>query len=391
MFSLFGAKRPAPPAQIQSLAEGNTAFALDLYSELKRQPGNLFFSPYSISTALAMTYAGAQGETEKQMAQVLHFDQDERKVHAALGELQQHLGEAASQKGIELHIANGLWAQQGHPFRSAFLKIAKECYQAETRQADFETQAERVRHEINHWVAQATKEKIQNILAQGSLNDLTRLVLANAIYFKGLWAKPFDRADSSNQPFHLSPTREASVRLMHHVDSVRYAENSTFQAVELPYQGNQLAMVVLLPRQINGCRDMEDRLTPALLARTLGEMKRREVEIFLPRFKLESGFDLSHTLATMGMTDAFGPKADFSGMDGTRLLFISGVFHKAWGEVDEEGTEAAAATVVCVVGLALEKAPPPPPIFRADHPFIFLIRDTRSGSLLFLGRFSRPA
>ena len=177
---------------------------------------------------------------------------------------------------------------------------------------------------------------------------------------------------------------------MHHLDRVRYMENGDFQAVELPYKSNELSMVILLPRQVEACGALENRLTPALLSDVLAQMKAQKVDIFLPRFKLESSFDLSNTLVSMGMPDAFGPKADFSGIDGTRNLYISGVFHKAWGEVNEEGTEAAAATGVGMRATAIQKSPPPPPIFRADHPFLFFIRDTRSGSLLFLGRLTDP-
>ncbi len=388
--SILGSPPSARSAQTQSLVDGNTAFALDLYGQLKSKPGNLFFSPYSISTALAMTCAGARGETEKQLGRVLHFDQPQRQVHSSFGELQRQLSEAGKQKGIELNIANALWAQKSHPLLPAFLEIAKGGYQANVNQADFKTGAEAARAEINGWVAQQTKDKIQNILPPGSLDALTRLVLANAIYFKGVWAKPYDKAETSAQSFHLSMTRQADVPLMHHFDNVRYMEDPDFQAVDLPYASNELSMVILLPRQTEGCGELENRLTPALLSRSLSEMKQQKVEIFLPRFKLESGFELSGTLASMGMPDAFGPKADFSGMDGTRLLYISGVFHKAWGEVNEEGTEAAAATVVAMRALAVMKPPPPPPVFRADHPFIFFIRDTRSGSLLFLGRFADP-
>lgn len=388
---IFGSRPAAAAAQIQPLVEANTAFALDLYPQVKARPGNLFFSPYSISTALAMTCAGARGNTGKQMRRVLHFDENEPQLHSSFAQLQLPLGEARQQKGIELTIANALWGQKGYPFLPAFLEIAQRDYQANVNQADFTTAAETVRGEINRWVARQTRDKIQNILPPGSLTDLTRLVLANAIYFKGAWAEPFDKAQTSTQPFHLSTTSQTDVPLMHHVDEVRYLEHSDFQAVELPYIGDQLSMVILLPRQIEGCAQLENHLTPAFLSRSLSQMKQRKVEIFLPRFKLESGFDLNDTLAKMGMPDAFGSKADFSGMDGTNLLFISGVFHRAWGEVNEAGTEAAAATAVAVTASAVMEPPPPPPVFRADHPFIFFIRDTRSGSLLFLGRLADPS
>lgn len=390
MFSFTSSPRQAQSAPSQSAIDGNTAFALDLYRELKTAPGNLFFSPYSISTCLAMTYAGARGDTEKQMGRVLHLDQDQQKIHAAFGALQRQLAEASNQKGIELSIANSLWAQKGHSFLPAFLTVAKDNYLANVNQAEFVTEAESARSEINQWVAQMTKNKIQIILPPGSLDNLTRLVLANAIYFKGIWAKPYDKAETSTQPFHISTARQTSVPLMHHFDELRYTENSDLQGVELPYKGGELSMVVLLPRQVDGCGDLENRLTPSLLSRSLKDMRQQRVEIFLPRFKLESSFGLNDVLATMGMPDAFSPNSDFSGMDGTKFLYISGVFHKAWGEVNEEGTEAAAATAVAVAGRAISKPLPPPPVFRADHPFVFLIRDTRSGSILFLGRLSEP-
>jgi len=388
--SAFGSPPEARSAQTRSLVEGNTGFALDLYGQLKTGSGNLFFSPYSISTCLAMTYAGARAETEKQMGQALHFEESQRQLHSSFGELQRQLTEASKPEGIELNIANALWTQKDPPLLPAFLQITKSEYQANVSQADFRTGAEEARDKINRWVSQKTKEKIQNILPPGSLTDLTRLVLANAIYFKGVWARQFQKTETSTQPFHLSTARHVEVPLMHHFDEVRYTEDADFQAVELPYKGGGLSIVILLPRQVDACSKLEDRLTPALLSRSLGGMKKQKVEIFLPRFKLESSFELSDTLAKMGMRDAFGPKADFSGMDGTKSLYVSGVFHKAWGEVNEEGTEAAAATAVVMTRSAVIKQPPPPPIFRADHPFIFLIRDTRSGSVLFLGRLVDP-
>jgi serpin B len=379
----------AQPAQARSLVEGNTAFALELYAQLKSTPGNLFFSPYSISTCLAMTYAGARGDTESQMARVFHFAKDQAQLHSSFGALQRELREASNQKGIELNIANALRAQSGHPFLPDFLNVARTQYEANVNQADFKTESAAATQKINQWVAEKTKDKIQNILPPGTLDASTRLVLANAIYFKGAWTRPFDKAQTTSQPFHLSAGKQVDVPLMHHEDDVKYTENAEFQAVELPYGSNQLSMVVLLPRQVDGCSQLESRLNPDLLSKTIADLRKRKVDIFLPRFKLESRFELNDPLSKLGMQDAFGSKADFSGMDGTRLLYISAVLHKAWGEVNEEGTEAAAATVVGMRALSAA-IPAPPPVFRADHPFIFLIRDTRSGSVLFLGRLAEP-
>ena len=377
-------------AQPLSPVEGNTAFALDLYGRLRHGPGSLFFSPYSISACLSMVYAGARGETKSQMAQVLHFSQERQGVHSSFGELERQLSEIGRQKAVKLSIANGLWAQAGHSFLPAFLNVAKTDYEANLSQVNFKTGAEAVRDGINRWVAQKTKDKIQDLLPPGSVTARTRLVLANAIYFKGAWAAPFDKSRTLPQPFHLSRASQVQAPLMHHFDRVNYLENSDFQAVELPYRGSELSMILLLPRQVDGCGPLESRLTPALLSGAIAQLQPQRVELFLPRFKLESGFDLNHTLAEMGMPDAFGPKADFSGMDGTRFLSISGVFHKAWAEVNEEGTEAAAATAA-VARAALIRRPTPAPVFRADHPFLFLIRDTRSGSILFLGRLADPS
>jgi serpin B len=382
----------APQArQSQTFVEGNNDFALGLYSRLKSGPPNMFFSPYSISTCLAMTYGGARGDTARQMAEVLHFSKDARQVNSSFSGLQRELNEAGKEKGIQLNVANALWAQQGHAFLPAFLNAARDEYQARVDQADFKTSAESSRSEINQWVAQKTRERIKDILPPGSVDSMTRLVLANAIYFKGAWAVPFRAGETQPQPFHVSAGSQVQVPLMHRAGSVRYMEDDALQAVELPYSGNGLSMLVLLPRRIDGCGDLESRLTPALLSNSLAQMKQQKVEIFLPRFKQDSAFELNGALAKMGMPDAFGSKADFSGMDGTRQLYISGVFHKAWVEVNEEGTEAAAATATTVKSLSLARPLAPPPVFRADHPFIFLIRDTRSGSLLFLGRLAQPA
>ena len=386
-----GLARAAHPSPTQPVVDGNPAFACDLYAQLRNIPGNLFFSPYSISTALAMTYAGARDSTEAQMAQVLHFGKSQPRLHSAFGALQRQFNQANSQKGIELNIANALWAQKDHAFLPTFLNTGQGEYQASLKLADFKTGAEAARRGINGWVAKQTKDKIQDILPPGSLDTTTRLVLANAIYFKGAWAEPFLKAGTVPQPFHLTATHQADVPLMHHFDQVKYMGNDSFQAVELPYIGGELSLVALLPRNIEGCAQLEAQLSPAFLAGCLGEMKSQRVELFLPRFKMESSFELKDPLEKMGMPYAFTSQADFSGMDGTRNLYISAVFHKAWVDVNEEGTEAAAATVVGMQHSAMPMRPPaPPPVFRADHPFIFCIRDTRSGSLLFLGRLADP-
>jgi serpin B len=383
-------------AQVQSVVDGNTAFALDLYGELATNSGNVFFSPYSISTCLAMLYAGARGETEAQMAQVLGFETNQQQFASLFGELQTELEANQDTNSVELNIANALWTQIGFPFLPSFLETATNQYQANVNQADFITNAAGVTEEINDWVAQETQNKIQNIVPAGAIKPITRLVLANAIYFQGVWTVAFEETNTTPQPFYLSTTTEEEVPLMYqplaNETLFNYMETSNFQAIELPYGTNRKAsMVILLPTQIDGLHQLEQQVSPAFLSNVLAQMGSNSVEIFLPRFTLESLFSLSGTLADMGMPDAFIPGvADFSGIDGTNDLFAAFIFHKAWGQVNESGTEAAAATVIGVTGAQGGGSSAPPPVFRADHPFVFFIMDNKSDSLLFAGRLADP-
>ncbi len=401
----------AGTAQVQSVVDGNTMFALKLYSQLATNSGNLFLSPYSISTCLAMLYAGASGNTKQQMSQVLGFGTNQQEFASLFGQIQAKLETEQATNAVELNIANALWLQEGFPFLPTFLQTATDQYQANLGQADFTTEAGQVTDEINNWVAQETKDKIKNIVPPGAINPSTRLVLANAIYFLGVWTVAFEETNTSTQPFYPSSTTVVEAALMHQpllqvtgtdgkpvsltfnymqsypMGSVSLSRND-FQAIELPYGSNQVSMVILLPSQIDGLGRLEQQLSPAFLSSVLEQMTPQPVEIFLPRFTVESSFTLGKTLAAMGMSDAFTPSvADFSGIDGGRDLFVSFVLHKAWGQVNEAGTEAAAATVIGVVGTVANF----PPVFRADHPFLFLIRDTQTGSILFLGRLTNPS
>lgn len=370
---------------MQTMVKGNTTFALDLYGQLKQQPGNLFFSPYSISTALAMTYAGARGRTENEMAAVMHFP-DQKTTHPGFAALLKQIDAAQGKKSVILRVANALWAQKGHPFLKPFLSLVKKNYNSEVKPVDFRAAPEPARREINAWVSKKTEHKIEDLLPPGILNSLNRLVLVNAVYFKGRWAEQFAASDTKNAPFHLTPDKTAPVPMMYKNASFGYTENSLLQALELPYAGNTCSMVVLLPK--SDLSTLEKELTADNLSRWLAGLKRREVSVWLPKYKLTSAFSLKETLAGLGMHDAFDPaNADFSGMDGRRELSIGGVIHKAYVDVNEEGTEAAAATAVVMMKLS---APAHRTEFRADHPFLFLIRDKTTGSILFLGRVVNP-
>jgi serpin B len=380
---------PTAPNNIESLAGGNTAFALDLYARLKTVDGNLFLSPYSISTCLAMTFAGARGDTAAQMAQTLHFGTNQNQLAASFNELQEQLNQEQEKNGMELDFANGIWAQKDHVFLAAFLDVARQSYGANLRQIDFRTRSETARTEINDWVGHETKGKITDLIQPGVVNPATQLVLVNAIYFKGQWAREFDKQNTANAPFSVTSTQKLPVPLMNLTADFKYAEVGGLQLLELPYAGDGFAMVVLLPRDVDGLKNLENLLNKQTLDHWLTQARELNVAVLLPKFKLAAQFSLAKPLGEMGMTDAFSPGADFSGMDGERDLFISAVVHKAFVDVNEEGTEAAAATGV-VMRMNAVRMPRTTPIFRADHPFIFLIRDLHSGSILFLGRVVDP-
>lgn len=373
------------------VVNGNNRFAADLYSHLKdKTSGNLFFSPYSISAALAMTYAGSAGETQKQMAQVLHFTAPEAKLHQAMARLRESLL-AEGKKGYQFRVANRLWGQKGFEFLPGFLQTTRKHYGAELGVVNFAQNTEQARQEINEWVEKQTEEKIKDLLAPGVLDPRTRLVLTNAVYFKGNWQDQFNKNATKDAPFHLSADKEVTVPTMHQTERFGYKATDDLQVLEMPYTNGELSMIVLLPKDVAGLSPLEKRLTEEHLQGWTKGLPRQKVRVYMPRFKMESQFGLKDTLQAMGMTLAFGEqKADFSGMSSGEGLYISAVIHKAFVDVNEEGTEAAAATGVVMMPLAAPIEREEPPTFRADHPFLFLIRDNQTGSILFLGRVVNP-
>jgi serpin B len=376
--------------RMSGLVEGNSRFALDLYQKLRDRPGNLFFSPSSISTALAMTYAGARGETAEQMARVLHFTVPQDRLPEAFAELLGELRPRAAKPGFQLDVASRLWGQQGYHFMADFLAITRNFYHAELAEVDFASQPEAARARINLWVEQETHEKIKDLVAHGAITPLTRLVLTNAIYFKGDWSHPFPKAATRDEPFHVSGEQTVQVPLMHRTDDLRFAAIDALQVLELNYGKGELSALFLLPEAIDGLPALEARLNHENLSRWTSALARRKVDVFLPRFKLSSEFSLSSALGAMGMSHAFDEiQADFTGISTQEKLYISAVLHKAFVDLNEEGTEAAAATAV-VVGVRAMLRPNLPVIFRADHPFLFLIVDNRTRSILFLGRVASP-
>jgi serpin B len=380
--------RAAGGTEMKTLVEGNTAFALQLYGKLRSTEGNLALSPYSISSALAMTCAGARGETARQMEQTLHFDQSKTDLHALFGRLDKTL--KAAQGSNELTIANSLWPQKKYPFRHEFLNLLMKNYGATVTPLNYERDAEQARVTINQWVDGKTGHKIAEIIGPRVLDESTRMVLVNAIYFKGTWATPFPESATRPDKFYTKPDTTVTVPFMHKHGKFSYGENDQLQLIALPYVGRKLEMLILLPRSRDGIGQLENSLTAASLSAWTSAMRDQPVNVALPKFKMSSRFGLADTLRALGMKDAFDAKADFSGMDGSHWLYISAVLHKAYVDVNEKGTEAAAATAVL---MELGAAPPPaepPREFRADHPFLFLIRDSTTGSILFMGRVAQP-
>jgi serpin B len=387
--AILVAQSSVSAADQAALTQGNNAFAVDLYGQLRAQPGNLFFSPESISTAFAMAYAGAHGQTATQMEHVFHYTLPPERLHPAMGALL--TGINAAHPHYELHEADALWAEQGATFLPDFLKTMQDDYSAGLHRVDFEHAPEAARGTINAWVAQETNDRIQNLIGPGALTPQSRLVLTNAIYFKGSWVDPFDANDTESGDFYLSAKQTVKTPLMHRTGDYYYYDGGTFQELELPYKGGDLAMLVLLPKQTDGLPALEKQITPAAVKTRIEKLEYADkVILTLPRFTMTQQFELNGALSAMGMPLAFSGSADFSGMTGKPDFTISAAIHKAFIDVNEQGTEAAAATAVMMTATAMPMQEPPPIVFRADHPFLFLIRDLRTGEILFMGRLQDP-
>ena len=365
--------------RLATLVSGNSQFALDLYQTLRSQEGNLFFSPFSVSSALAMTYAGARNQTEAQMAQTLHYQLPQAELHPAFNALDLAL---SAEGAFTLRNANSIWGQQGFSFQSDFLDTLALNYGAGLRQVDYINASEQARQAINDWVAEETEDKIQDLIPDGALTQDTRLVLANAIYFNGKWEFPFNPAVDGS--FTLLNNETVTTPMMSRRASFRFSAGPNYQAVALPYQGGEIEMLIIMPAP-GEFEAVESSLNPAQLVAIAGALQPGDIELTMPKFSFESQFQLRGTLAQMGMSDAFDPNAaDFSGMTGQAELFISDVVHKAFVAVDEEGTEAAAATGVMIGVTSM------PEVVALDHPFIFAIQDTTTGTTLFVGRVLDP-
>jgi serine protease inhibitor len=373
------------PETMHALIQGNNAFAVEVYAQLQTQPGNIFFCPYSLRTALLMTYAGARGNTAMQMATVLHVTDAAPTMPADVQRWQTELT-AGPHTGYQLLTANALWGQQGYAFRPEFLELNRTYYRAGLYEVDFTNALEKARNTINAWVAEQTRNKIRDFLKPQMLDASTVLALTNAIYVKGQWALPFDPQKTVDMPFMLTKDEQVTVPMMNQLATFNYAETEAMQVLELPYVGNRLALVYLLPRVVNGLATLEAQLSPAYIDTQIVQLRPQKVSVTLPKFRLVMGMALPKVLHALGIVDAFvRGTADFSGMTTQAQLYISQVIHQTFLEINEEGAEAGAASAVTMSrGMARN------PAFVADHPFLLLIRDTQTGGILFLGRVMNP-
>ena len=373
----------APEGSAKAAADANNAFAFALYEQLRVGAGNRFVSPVSLSLALSMTSLGAAGNTEAEMRAALRLP--ESGAHAAFGALQHEITTDRGPK-TQIAIANRLWGQAGYAFQDAFLAAATKDYGAGLERVDF-ADPEAARATINGWVSEQTREKIPNLIPQGMLTDQAKLVLTNAVYFKGLWAEAFDAADTASADFFVSADKTVSAKLMSRKGRFDYAEDDRAQVLSMPYQKAGISMVVVLPKAKDGLAALEASLATDLPA-WLDALGGRAVDVYFPRFEMRANTTMNAPLNALGMREAFTLAADFSPMSGKDDLYISAVVHEAYVKVDEEGTEAAAATAVVMT--TKSAAPRPAPVFRADHPFFFALRDDRTGAILFMGRVADP-
>lgn len=375
---------PATEAELKLFAAANNEFAVNLYQELRRNDGNLFFAPYSIRSALMLAYAGARGQTAAQMAGVLRLPASNRDAFQACREIETEIASRARPGAIEIDTASALWRQAELPLVPSYVDLVRDALGAKLLEADFEKSPEGAARVINDWVKTHTRGRITRLVGPDSINPLTRLVLTTAIFFQGKWKDPFPRSATRPAPFWpAGSTETVQVAMMHLEESFRFAQFDVFQAAEFPYRGGMMSMVVLLPYARDGWIDLEKRLSAPQLSQWLRDLREERVTVSLPKFQIGSSFGLIPELARMGIRAAFDPgSADFSGMT-LEKLFISAVTHSSKVEVDEAGTVAAAATEV-YLSLCMK------PVFRADHPFLFIIRDVPTDTILFIGRVLKP-
>jgi len=371
-----------------NITENNNLFALDLYKKISNNQENLFYSPYSISTALAMTYAGARGITEKEMSTVMHFPANNAEFYNKYNEVLKNINALNNGSTVNIYTANSVWAQMNFKFRDEFLEIIKNNFNSSINLVDFIKETENSRIQINKWVETQTNEKIKELIKPGLIDYLTRMVLVNAIYFKADWETAFDKQQTQKMDFLIDETKTISCDFMFAEQEFKFYENEDgLKAIEIPYSKGKMSMLIILPKDNAGFNMLKKEISLDFYKKINIALVSKKVKLYLPKFKTTSEFELSDLLKKMGMPEAFSDRADFSGMTGTKDLKISKVIHKAFVEVNETGTEAAAATAVV---MRIKSMPMAPPEFRADHPFMFIIKENSANSILFAGNIYNP-
>lgn len=375
---------------IESLAESNNLFAVDLFKQIQSASDNLIFSPYSIGTVLAMIYTGSGGKTLAEMSEVLYFPPPELLDPVESG-MRKSLQATDTMQGTDFRLANAIWAQDNFSFLPDYLGRVEKLYDAPCTLMDFvnTSNREESRKKINHWVEDKTNNRIPDLIQPGILDASTRMVLTNAIYFNGGWMFPFDKAATSPSLFHTSKQESIKTDFMHQTRSYPYYEDQEIQAISLPYKNNRMALVVILPKSIEGWRMISQVINYERIKLVTSGMETREVQIALPKFRSELQINLRQELISMGMGSAFSQNADLSGMTGEKNLYVDEVIHKAFIEVSETGTEAAAATAA-IIGLK-SILRDDPVRFSADHPFVFFLLDRQTGCIIFTGRLVIPS
>ena len=374
----------------RDVIEANNRFAINLYSQYKSEEGNIFFSPFSISTAMAMVYEGAEGKTAKEIKSVFGFPKYDNSRRNQYSNLLSEINK--KDKEYALKTANALWAEQDFHFLDEYLTTVEKYYGGKTTNLDFKNEWEASRLIINNWVEDKTNDKIKDLLPEGAIHPLIRLVLTNAIYFKAEWLIQFDADKTSDEYFRVNPDKSIKVPMMQPTSqksTFNYTQNKDLQILEMPYAGEDLSMLILLPLD-DDIEALENSFTIEKLTEWKKSLRRRKVNIYIPKFKFETKYFMANTLSNLGMPTAFTGSADFSGMTGTKDLKIDKVIHQAFIEVNEEGTEAAAATGIIMYAISFRKQKHPTPVFRADHPFIFIIQQKDTGNILFMGRVNNP-
>lgn len=378
-------------SKMSPAAEGNNLFMIKAYKYLSEteESKNIFISPYSIQSALAMTFAGAAGKTEEEMGKALDFPGNTIAFHENFGKLTKGINDISKKGEMQLSVANSLWLAENYNFLEEFLRINKTYYNTETTNLNF-SESEKARKTINDWVAEKTKDRIKDLIPPGILDALTKLVLTNAVYFKAEWAEQFKKGNTQKAEFITMDNKAVKTEMMNLKHNFPYMENEDIQLIEMPYKGGDASMFVILPKKKNYLKTIEKDLEWKNIDKLIGQLKRQQVDVYFPKFKMSLEYELRKLMSSLGMKAAFNKGADFSRMNGNKDLYISAIIHKTFVEVDETGTEAAAATAVV---MRMKSAMPDPDYktFRADHPFFYFIRENVSGTVLFAGRVTDPS